>query len=541
MDRPSLPVLKIRSGASAVVLRPDVADLACLGELCQAFAEVTGWPLRYVPEPEPTEDLDLLWSAPVSPGVGESPGHLRIDLSGTAAAEAASRTDWHATQRIAGSIAELVNELVKARHALWQREAELAAGVPVSEHEDERGHLAARLEATLQAGAQAIKCDSAALYLLDEATSQLKLRSVWGLPLEKFAEPPRPLAEQMADLEALLGHAIALESPEDMVGSWRSPEPAQAALCVPVSSPTVPLGTLWFFCDRARRFNDEETNIAEVVAGKIASDLDRAVLMKAQTSDKDLHKQVLACARVAEHQLPTQSPPIEGYRVTGWAEQASALGGAFYDWRSLDEKSLLVMLGDACDGGVEAAMASAALRAVLRTEDNPDLDVSQLLSRANRILWETSAGGWWAGMWLGQIQLADGRCDFSGFGRPTGLLLRGTQTRRASEGIANDRSAWASLIKPTEPLGLEPLLRPQKKQIILEPGDSLVVCNRGVLEATDQRGRPLDESLLARTLLPSLEKSPERMIGAVQELLLSRGAPSKPQDRSILVVKRLPA
>jgi len=93
MDRPSLPDLKIRSGASAAVLRPDVADLACLGELCQAFAEVTGWPLRYVPEPEPTEDLDLLWSAPVTPGVGESPGHLRIDLSGAAAAEVDRRSE----------------------------------------------------------------------------------------------------------------------------------------------------------------------------------------------------------------------------------------------------------------------------------------------------------------------------------------------------------------------------------------------------------------------------------------------------------------
>src|SRR5262249_55436984 len=190
------------------------------------------------------------------------------------------------------SIAELVNELVQARHALWEREAELAAGVPVSEHEDERGHLAARLEATLQAGAQAIKCDSAALYLLDEATRELTLRSVGGLPLEKFAEPPRPLAEQMADLEALLGHAIALESPEDMVGSWRSPEPAKAALCVPVSSPTVPLGTLWLFCDRARRFTDEETNIAEVVAGEGVSPLGRPGFVEKPNSRKELSQQI---------------------------------------------------------------------------------------------------------------------------------------------------------------------------------------------------------------------------------------------------------
>ena len=69
VNRPIPPNLKLRTGESAAVLRPDVADLACLGELCQAFAEATGWPLRYVNQPEPEEDIDLLWSAPVNPGV----------------------------------------------------------------------------------------------------------------------------------------------------------------------------------------------------------------------------------------------------------------------------------------------------------------------------------------------------------------------------------------------------------------------------------------------------------------------------------------
>src|SRR5262249_33165974 len=159
--------------------------------------------------------------------------------------------------------------------------------------ENEPAHLAARLEATLQAGAQAIKCDSAALYLLDEGTSQLKLRAAWGLPLAKLQEAARPLADQMADLEALLGHAVALESRAEMVGPCHSPEPAAAALCVPVSSPTNPLGTLWLFSRREREFTDEQTNIAEVVAGKIASDLERTVLLQQQSGAKDEHKQIV--------------------------------------------------------------------------------------------------------------------------------------------------------------------------------------------------------------------------------------------------------
>jgi serine phosphatase RsbU (regulator of sigma subunit) len=297
----------------------------------------------------------------------------------------------------------------------------------------------------------------------------------------------------------------------------------------------VPLGTLWFFCKRERLFTDEQTNVAEVIAGKIASDLDRAVLIERQTSQKDLQTQVVAARRVQEHQLPVAPPPLAGWNIGGWAEQAGSLGGAFYDWRMIDESSLLVMLGDSCEDGIESALASSALRAALRIDDDETFDIERLTSRANRILWENSSGAWWAGLWLGQIQLDDGRCDFSAFGRPSGLLLRSTPTRRASEGA----TGWASLVKPTEPVGLEPVIKPAKKQLILSPGESLIVCNRGVLEACNEKGRPLGETAIARSLLKNLNAPPERMIEIVRDLLQSQGGGTR-HDRSILVVKRLP-
>jgi hypothetical protein len=539
VSQPTTFHLQLRSADTDDVL-PDLADIACLGELCQAFAEATGWPLRYVPVPEPTETIDLLWSAPVTPGVGESPGHLRIDLCGTAAVYESMRSDWHAAERMAGAIGELVNELFAARRALREREAELAAAVPVKPHKNEQEHLAARLEATLRAGTQGIGCEAAGLYLLDEATSQLKLRAAWGLPLEKFTAPARPLAEQMADLEALLGHAVALESRTDMVGRWRPPEPAASALCVPVSSPTIPLGTLWFFSQSERPFSDEQTNIAEVVAGKIASDLERTVLIEEKTSGQELQRQVAAACQTQQHQLPVVSPPLPGWSLGGWTEQAGPLGGAFYDWRMLDDSSLLVMLGDTCDGGLEATLASTALRAALRVGEMPR-DVDELLLRTNQILWESAAGNWWAGLWLGQLNLADGRCQFAAAGRPSALWLK--------------PDGWASLVKPSEPLGLEPVIQPkEKKPLILSPGQSLVVCNRGIMESSDPQGRPLDEAALSRSLLNNLAAPPQQMIDAIRDLLpaprdLRRPLEAgwngddrpKPQDRSILVVQRLPS
>jgi len=43
--------------------------------------------------------------------------------------------------------------------------------------------------------------------------------------------------------------------------------------------PATPLGTLWFFSARRRDFAPEQTNLAEIVAGRIASDLEREMLL----------------------------------------------------------------------------------------------------------------------------------------------------------------------------------------------------------------------------------------------------------------------
>ena len=99
-----------------------------------------------------------------------------------------------------------------AREELRKREAELAAAVPVIERPGDPVHLAERLEAVLRGGAQAVNCHAAAVYLLDAATTELKLRTAYGLPRERLTLGPRPLRAATADLEALAGHAVVMKN-----------------------------------------------------------------------------------------------------------------------------------------------------------------------------------------------------------------------------------------------------------------------------------------------------------------------------------------
>lgn len=133
--------------------------------------------------------------------------------------------------------------------------------------------LSARLEAVLRGAAEGLDCDAAALYTLDAATTELAMRSMWGLAPSRLIEDARPLRGAIADLEAMCGRAVVLED-DTMNTYWRVPEPCAAAVCLPIATSSTVLGTLWFFCESPRQIGDKTTNLMEIVAGRLAVELE---------------------------------------------------------------------------------------------------------------------------------------------------------------------------------------------------------------------------------------------------------------------------
>ena len=261
----------------AAKLAASAADaMTHLADFLRAFEECTGWPLRFVETADAHLDPEVLWAMPVGGRAGTL-GELRLELGGSPAV-AGRRIDLEVAAELATSYAALLNSLIQNQIQLRRSEAELAIAVPLVARRADRKHIAGRLEASLAAATRAVSGTAAGLYLLDDATTQLKLRVSWGLSGERLAEPARPLSQAAADLEAMAGHAVVLETPGQME-AWSVPEPCGAAVCVPVSSSTQILGTLWLFNERPRSFDDREVALVETFAGRLALELEREILL----------------------------------------------------------------------------------------------------------------------------------------------------------------------------------------------------------------------------------------------------------------------
>lgn len=511
----------------AHVLPPQIETLDLLPDLLGAFRRATGWSLQYVAGPEPSPPNDLTWSAPVNPGVGVPPGHLRLDPVGSEPAAALSSVgpakDPEAARSLASALSGALGELIQARQALWHREAELAAGVPLVPHAHEEQHLAERLHAVLKAGAEALGCQAAALYLLDDATTELKLRSSWGLPFGRMTGPARPLKGAVADLEALLGHAVVLDD-ADLMRHWNVPEDFPAAVCVPVSTPTTLLGTLWVYSTEKRDFDDRQTNLLEVVAGRLAADLERAMLLREGVDAARIKRQLAAAEQLQQNQLPTIPPLLVGWDVSGWTAQSEALGGDFYDWFCLPGGLLAVAVADAVGRGLPAAISAGSLKAALRAHAQYHREPQQALKQTNLTLWTGSAGDQPATLFYGLIAMGTGQVCCSSAGGPGAVLLR--------------RNGWKSLSHSSPPLGEGPETEYDQLGCELGPGEALALFTDGFRDAPDCRGRPLGEAGVAEPLHARLNLSAAQLVGLARHCLNKHAAAPDRDDRTILVVKR---
>jgi len=496
---------------------------AALAGLLAAFEQATGWQLRCEQAPP---GIGEVWSAAIDADRpnGACGGRLVLaaaELTDELPSDGPRPIEFRRARPLALSIAGLVRELAALKQELRQREAELAAGVPIIARAAEEPHLAERLEAVLRSGAEAIGCQAAGLYLLDEGTSELKLRAAYGLAQERLLAPARPLRGAMADLEALVGHAVVLED-TSLLPHWRCPEEYPAAVCVPVSSPSVPLGTLWIFSEERRDFLPHETNLIEIVAGRLAADLEREMLLAAGTKAKGRERQFEAALEWQADRAPHVAPLLDDYELAGWTAAVGELSGEFYDWSVLPNGRLLLTIGDVGGSPLAASLAAAALRMALNAHATYSPSAEKLLSRVNESLVASSPGEEPAALGLVLLNPDDGRLELALAGQVAAIVISGeerliTTTDEPPLGISRE-AAW-----PTD-------------ESSLGPGDVMVLLTNGARRAGASGVQASGELAIAALVQAHCGESASAIAQQLRQRLVADQAAKS--DQTVVVLKR---
>jgi hypothetical protein len=285
----------------------------------------------------------------------------------------------------------------------------------------------------------------------------------------------------------------------------------------------MPLGTLWAFCRQARDFSDVQTNLWEVVAGRIAVDLERQVLVEEALVARDQTRQLAAAERSQQEQLPRIAPMVKGWDVAAKAYHGGSVGGSFYDWFATDDGGLGVVAGEALQGGVEGAMTASALRGAARACGIKGKQTERLLETANSILWSGSAGDAEAGMFHARIEPDAAGLAFTAAG-PMRMLAVSERGCTAVGG-------------PTPALGRQEELRLQQIRRQFGVGELLLVYGTNFLSEADEAMLAALDEKLASTLETRLHLPAGQLVEFAGDVLQAYPA-FDGSDRVVLVVKR---
>jgi phosphoserine phosphatase RsbU/P len=438
-------------------------------------------------------------------------------------------------EMLMATIERLVDRLEKTEAALRRQEAELATNVSVSRSPNEQEELADRLQSIIASSGKSIGSSAAAIYLLDDTTSSLKLRSAWGLPAYKLTEPSRELRGSLPDLEALLGNAVLLENIQAMP-EWPSPEDFASAIVVPIGSQTMPHGTIWFWSDTTRKHSAVEIEIANLAAGRVMSELEHSLLGSEAKVAKQLRKQLDDAGNAQAARLPDLQPVHADFDISGWTFQDGGLGGGFHQWDLTPQEMIVAAVGSATSKGPQGALVSTCVQSSIKTLWPNQHSPSQIVRSAGDVLWGVDDADWTASSALFQLNPETGHGSVCLAGHVQAFIV--------------SQRGFRPIGTPAPKLACQPDAVYSNQRFVLQAGEVLlafsdtVIHEINLLEPKQRRDKrsqckALNQNEILQGVRRLIAEPASEIAAHLARMLPSLATSSRTGDRSLIVLKNL--
>ncbi|TWT73816.1 Stage II sporulation protein E (SpoIIE) [Posidoniimonas polymericola] len=279
-----------------------------------------------------------------------------------------------------------------------------------------------RITAILSGTTQGLRFDLADFFVLDDRTAELRTVASTG----KQQSSSRPIEDAPGDLTALAGEAVVLEDGE-LMRQFGVPRRCGAAVCVPVSSDSTIHGTLWLYSRVARPVSDPELQLIEIVAGRLAVELERRELLKPAPNSTNAVVQSEAPTEPSALLLPTDALQLDELEVAGLTEATLAL----HDWHTLSDGRVLTyaaaFVGAPGTRDDESQLALQAARIALRSHAEHAANAGRLLNRVADTLSEACPGGSGVSIAASLVDPGSGEGSYALAGAAIALRIRASQ------------------------------------------------------------------------------------------------------------------
>ncbi len=307
---------------------------------------------------------------------------------------------------------------------------------------------------------------------------------------------------------ALLGMATLLAQPAESLktSGW------QAIVLLVVSTVGALIG-VWKF----REVTDEEIAIPQ----QLLETRDERERLKAEFS---------VAQRAQQQMLPDATPQIPGLEIAAVCIPSKEVGGDLYDFLSLPDGKLGIVVADVSGKGVPASLYMTLTKGLLASVSETTSDPGEILREVNRHLYEVCRRKMFVTLFLGVIDPATKRLTYARAGHnPTVFRRPAVETKLLRAGGIGLGMNSGKIFDQT--------LKVETVQ--LAANDKLFFYSDGITEAMNPKNEEYGEerliSLAEQLDSAGANESRDVVLGDVKEFLAS----NQPQDDQTLVVVRM--
>ena len=274
-------------------------------------------------------------------------------------------------------------------------------------------------------------------------------------------------------------------------------------------------------------FQTSDEQLASALAAQCAVALQRVQMIESLIEGEKMRREMEMAQVVQMSTLPQAMPDVAGYDVHGTFRPALLTGGDTFDLAPVGD-GLLVVLGDATGHGIAPALSVTQMHAMLRMAFRLGADLETAFAQVNDLLAETLAEDRFVTAFIGVLD-------------PRAHVLRYVSAGQGPILHFHADRGTCSRHKPTSfPLGAMALPRPPRAaEMILAPGDVLVLLSDGIYEygngAGEQFGEDRVEQVVAGHHAHGMAALSAALLDAVQAFA---GGAAQEDDITVVLVRR---
>lgn len=354
------------------------------------------------------------------------------------------------------------------------------------------------------AGIYVLKCSR-----IDAPQSEPEQRCVFrteavrGYDIDDLKELSLKMGEGIIGHVAVTGEPVISPDVRNDPRYFNAREETRSEMVAPIISNEEVIGVFDLESDQLNAYTDDDLQVLMLLASQVAIIIEKVMLHEQLIEKKRLEGQLEVARQVQLELLPADDPKLEGFDICAYNFSTEEVSGDYYDWVSIYEDQIGLVIADVSGKGVPAALLMAFLRASLRAAIHIGYAPHISMAKVNYLLWESIERNQFVTAFYGVLDASNRTLAYTNAGHNPPLLMN-------ADGSAHFMERGGL------PLGMFRNTRYYEYYQAIEPGQILVLYTDGVTEAQNPMGEDYGRERLEKMVRANRHLSARDLIQTIQ-------------------------